>query len=117
MVSSPGMNFGTVDAVIAINQSLSAAVNIGDSKACAIFMPASWTAANLTFQVSNDGTNWFDLYDKDGTEYTVVAAAGRSIVLPMSDWIGIERIKIRSGTTAAAVNQAAARTLVIQTVY
>jgi hypothetical protein len=80
-------------------------------------MPAAWTAANLTFQVSHDGTNFFNLYDKDGTEYTVTADASRAIILPLSDWVGIEHLKIRSGTAAAAVNQGAERTIVIQTVF
>lgn len=117
MVASPGMNFSTVTATIANNESLSGAVNLGDTKGATIFMPAAWTAASLTFQVSHDGTNWFNLYDKDGTEYTVQADASRAIVLPLADWFGVEHLKIRSGTAAAAVNQGAERILTIQRVF
>lgn len=74
-------------------------------------MPASWTTANLTFQVSEDGTTFYDLYNDAGTEYTVTAAANRVLRLTLADWLAVRYMKIRSGTTGSAVNQAAARTL------
>lgn len=82
-----------------------------------IQMPAAWTAANLTFSASMDGGVTFnDLYDDSGTERTVTAAAGRSITLDPMRFLGCTHLKIRSGTSAAAVNQGAARTILYSTV-
>jgi hypothetical protein len=77
-----------------------------------IQMPAAWTTAVLTFQVSMDGgTTFSDLYDESGTERSVTVAVNRSITLDPTKFIGATHIKIRSGTSAAPVVQAAARTL------
>lgn len=101
----------TTTATIANGASLSGAIDLSTGKLARIAMPASWTAANLTFQASYDGATYNDLYDQNGTEYTVTAAASRSILVPFADFIGIRYLKIRSGTSGAAVNQGADRTL------
>lgn len=90
--------------------------NIGSYRAAGIQMPAAWTAANLTFQVSYDGVTFANLYDNSGNEYTVTAAASRTILLPLVDFLGIAYLKIRSGTSATPVTQGAARQLQIQLV-
>jgi hypothetical protein len=99
-------------AVIANGASLSGAVAIHPNSLVGIVMPADWTAANLTFQVSHDdGTTFNNLYDKDGTEVTVTAADDRYITLEPALWAGIRHLKVRSGTAGTPVNQGAARTL------
>lgn len=102
-------------AVIASGQSLSAACPLGALTVVGFSMPAAWTAAALTFQVSPDGgTTWQELYDGAGNEVTVQAAAGQ-FVIPLADpsylWRGINMVKVRSGTASAPVNQAAAATV------
>lgn len=77
----------------------------------AIQMPAAWTAAALTFQISYDGLTFVDAYDDAGNEISYTAAASHGILLDPSKWVGIEYIKVRSGTTGLAVNQGGARTL------
>ena len=97
---------------IAAGQSLSAACPLGALTLVGISMPAAWTAAALTFQVSPDGgTTWQELYDGAGNAITITAAAGQ-FVIPLADpsyfWRGINMIKVRSGTAAVPVNQVAA---------
>lgn len=99
---------------IAINTSLSAAVQIYGGLPAVIEMPAAWTAANLTFQTSGDGVNFFDSYDESGTEISVTAAVSRRIRLDPIQWAGIQHIKVRSGTTGVPVVQLAARTLYLE---
>jgi hypothetical protein len=71
----------------------------------AIIMDAAWDTNAVSFQVSVDGTNYFNLYD-EATEYSmagVTASTYRKI-----DWTvfqGARYVKVRSGTAAAAVNQ------------
>ena len=101
-------------ATIANGASLSGTVDLGTNRLFAIVMPASWTTAGLTFRVSADGTNFFDLYDDAGTEVTFVAAASR--VIQNSNpgrWLGFRYLQIRSGTSGTPVNQGGARSLTI----
>lgn len=100
-----------VEATISSGESLSAAVDLGDGALVRIAMPSSWTTADLTFQTSYDGTTYSDLYDADGNEYDVSAAASREIIVPIADLIGARYVKVRSGTTGTPVNQGADRTI------
>ena len=77
-------------------------------------MPAAWDAANLTFQSSGDGVNYFNAYDELGAEVTVIASTSRRIRLDPTQWAGIQYIKVRSGTAGAAVNQTVQRTLYLE---
>lgn len=101
------------EATIAINESLSTAVAIGGSALVGLIMPAAWTAANITLQGSHDGVTFNNVHTDDGTEKTITAAASRYIALNPADYIGMDEIKLRSGTNAAAVTQAAARTITL----
>ena len=99
---------------ISSGTSLSAAVDLGPNRAFAVVMPASWTAANLTFQGSVDGITYNNLYDDTGTEVTITAAASQYIVLSSpAKILGLRWIKVRSGTNGTPVNQGADRALVI----
>lgn len=105
-----------VEVVIANGASLSGAGNLGPFRLVGLVMPADWTAANLTFQVSHDAdTTYNNLYDDEGTEVTVTAADDRYITLDPSVFAGINCIKVRSGTSGSAVNQGAARTITLVT--
>lgn len=101
-------------ASIAISTSLSAPIDLQSYRLARIAMPASWDAANLTFQSSPDGVlPYQNVYDSAGNEYTVIAAAGRDVRVPLADWLTDRFIKIRSGTNGSPVNQTAARTLTV----
>ena len=78
-----------------------------------IIMPSAWTVAGLSFQVSADGVNFFDLHDKYDSEITVPVVANTAYLLDIADWITLPYLKIRSGTSAVPVNQAASRTLTL----
>lgn len=99
-------------ATILSGSALSGEVHLHNQRLFGILMPAAWDAANLTFQASIDGSNFFEVYDDNGNEVTVTAAASRFIVLsaPLL-YLGLQRIIIRSGTAASPVNQTANRTL------
>lgn len=71
----------------------------------ALIMPAIWTAASVTFQVSIDNTNFYNLYNPDGTEYVVVAVSGHCVTLDPEDFAAFRFLKIRSGTSGSPVNQ------------
>lgn len=105
-----------IPVTIANGTSLSPAVdtgNVGGAKLIGIEMSAGWTAAGLTFQVSPDGTNYFNL-QTDAAEATAVAAASQVIGLraDLSSVLSRFRyLKVRSGTAGTPVNQGAERAL------
>ena len=108
----------TATATIANAASLSGGVDLSAERLHRIVMPGTWTAAALTFQASRDGTNYNDLYTEFG-EYQIasgVAGISREIVVDPSVFSGVRYLKVRSGTSAAAVNQGGSRDLILVTV-
>jgi hypothetical protein len=111
----------TVQATIAAGAALSAQVNLGKKTLVAIVMPAAWTAADLTFQSSpNGGASFGELYYADGVSTDAAAemqihapAAGQFIVLDPTKWRGVNCLTVRSGTSAAPVNQVAQAVLTL----
>jgi hypothetical protein len=103
----------SVTTTIANAASVSADIDLGTARLGRIAMPAAWTAADLTLQTSSDNASWNNLYDKDGVEYTIKAAAARSVLIPLSDMLSVRYLRIRSGTSAVPVAQAAARSLLL----
>jgi hypothetical protein len=95
-----------VPATISSGTSLTPAVNFGGLRLFGIVMPSVWTAANLTFQISPDGSTWYNLYDASGNEFTVTAAASRYIYLDPTVFPAMQYVKARSGASASAVAQA-----------
>ena len=98
-----------ITATIANGAAVSDAMHLAAMRLFAIQMPATWTTADLTFQGSFDGTTYADVYDELGTEVTVDAAAARFIILDPAKFLGLQKFKIRSGTTGSPVNQGGAR--------
>ena len=105
---------------IAATEAVSNAVNIGEKLLCGVQMPAAWTAADLTFEVSLDGVTWKSLTSTSGAEITVASpAAGALIALDPSDYLLAQLVRVRSGTAETPVAQAAERqiTLVARKFY
>jgi len=95
---------------------LSPQVNLGNKLLVGFSMPAAWTAAALTFQVSYDGgTTFQDLYNSGGTEVSFTVAANHFVALDPTLWRGINCIKVRSGTGSVPVNQGQDSTLTLIT--
>jgi len=101
--------YSTFSVTIASGTALSAAVDMRGYVPYGIQMPAAWTAAGLSFEVSDDGAAFADLYDATA-EYTLAAGVSRAIGFPGGNiFTGFKYIKVRSGTTGTPVNQGADR--------
>ncbi|WP_316234656.1 hypothetical protein [Bradyrhizobium sp. SZCCHNR1020] len=108
----------SVNATILNGQALSAEVAFGDRVPVGLVVPAAFDGTALTFQVSTDGgTTWSEFYDASGNEVTVTVAPGRYIYLDPTVWIGVNDIKVRSGTAAMPTNQTSDRVLTFVTRY
>jgi hypothetical protein len=97
------MPTSTVIATIPAGQSLSNAVNVAAATSLYIITPAQWTPANLTFQFSMDGTNFFDLFGglNDVTE-VMMGMSGRLGAISSLDVTNLPKnvgsLKLRSGS-------------------
>jgi hypothetical protein len=77
-----------------------------------VLVPAGWTAADMTFQVSHDRVSFFDLYGYDGsavTEATSTVAENTAISLAgIADHLApFQWARIRSGVSATPAYQGA----------
>jgi hypothetical protein len=107
---------GQATCTIAQSAALSNAFYVGEKTIVAVQFPAAWTAADLTFQVSDDkGTTWTELRDDADVVMVSSPAAGGRYNLPAGHFVSSRWFKARSGTSGSPVNQAAARTLVFIT--
>src|SRR3990167_2370824 len=89
---------------IAASASLSDAAVIGGLVPIGVVMSAAWTAADLAFEVSHDGgTTFKPLYGMDAEVAVSVAAANRYVALDPSKFVGINALKIRSGSSGSPV--------------
>lgn len=68
-------------------------------------MASTWDAADLTFQMSVDGTTYNNVYDDDDNEYTVQASASRYVLVEPVEMRGVRWLQVRSGTSGTPVTQ------------
>lgn len=110
-------NWMSASAQIPNASSLSASVLIAGRPIVNIGMPAAWTAASLSFDVSAcEAGTFFPLYGDDGNEVAIAAAASTQIgnhnkLEKLAGWYGM---RVRSGPgVASGIDQGAARTLIV----
>lgn len=97
---------------------LSIAVDLYDLTPVGLRTSTDWTNADITFQLSYDNTTYVNMYESDGTEYTVTVTDTDEacyICLDPADFSGAKYIKVRSGTAGTPVEQGDARTLYLYT--
>jgi hypothetical protein len=96
----------TVTATILADNSISGDVVIGSSGVQSISIPAEWTAAPLTFQAALFGSSEWRELTIDGNKLTIPARPGQMPQINPALWLGIDRLRIRSGTIDSPVAQA-----------
>lgn len=102
----------TVTATIPAGQSLSNAIDLSDGNAAFCQMPAAWTPALLTFQISCDNASFGDLVDQNTREVSLNVIPGTVIrvdLLPSR----VGWLKFRSGSRFGPVIQTASRTFTL----
>jgi hypothetical protein len=94
---------------IAAGQSLSDVLDCSLAPPVRITMPAAWTPAHLSFQVSVDGVTFADLFDISAQELRFNVVAG-TVVRLSTAWVTAPVfLKFRSGSRTAPIVQAADR--------
>jgi hypothetical protein len=92
---------------IQAGEALSDGLDCSEGPIVRLTMPADWTPANITFQISSDGEMYNDLVDRNGNEITMTVVAGSAVVLSQfAEYLkAVAFIKIRSGTAEYPVAQ------------
>jgi hypothetical protein len=110
--TNPGEHFNAT-VTIPNGQSESGAVDLNRLSLVALLMPAGWTAAGLSFLGSPDGVTYGQLRTASGPVSVAAPAAGEYVVLDPSSVFGARYLKVKSGTLAAPVAQAADRSVIL----
>jgi hypothetical protein len=104
--------------IIEAGQSLSSAVDCSRGQLVRITMPAAWTRAPLTFQISSDGGGFNDLVGLDGYEIQFTnVVPGSAVVVPSDTGRAVGWLKVRSGTSDNPVPQAEGRLFAVAVIY
>lgn len=98
-------------ASIANNASLSDAVDTGGRPILKFVLPASVEGTVLTFQVSDNGTDYANLYDEFGTEVTVTRGSSVAVRVSPAQWAHSRYWKVRTGTAGTPSVQTGANSV------
>lgn len=64
-----------------------------------LIMPAAFTGTTMTFNGSDDGANFYALYNTSGTQLSITVAVNRMILFTPGDLVGPQFIQLVSGST------------------
>jgi hypothetical protein len=104
-----------VNGTILAGQSLSAPLDCRTGTPQLLFIPMQWTPARISYQLSQDGVTFYNLYDRLAKEIAVNVRAGTVVRLNpewTDDALGCW-MKIRSGSADMATVQTADRTFTL----
>jgi hypothetical protein len=96
----------TIHATILAGETLSDAADCSAGDPIYLGMPAKWTPAPISFQISNDGTKFHDLLDADGNEVLKNFAPSGGMPFESAYAKHIVAVKIRSGSKNHPIPQA-----------
>ena len=99
--------------VILSGASVSPAIPVDAGVLAGFIMPAVWTTAGLTIEVSADGTNFYPLYDAYGSQsgYFSSPLVSTAYAVDVTSMLAWDYFRFRSGTSATPVTQGADRTI------
>lgn len=100
----PGQLLPNVIATIASGQTVGSSISCGGGTFCGVFIPAGFTGTNITFEASQDGTNFFPVHNTpSGTLLQYTVTAGTYCAVDPKDFYGINFLKIVSGSSEGAL--------------
>lgn len=90
-------------ATIANGGTVSGEIDCVLDKPVRLSIPPAFTGTALTISTPNAASGAYQqLYNPDGTAYTITVAAGREVILYPSDMLGIQKFKLTSNAAEAA---------------
>jgi len=106
---------GVLEAVIGPGQSVSNDINLANLAVVLVIAPDDWTPANITFQVSVNGSLWSDLFDASGTQVIKPIPPGSAILVDPEITRHVSFLRIRSGTRENPIAQTDDRIVLLAT--
>jgi hypothetical protein len=101
----------TVPVTIATSAQLSSAADLGDARLLAVVIPSNTEGTAITFQASVDGTNYFVIYDTDGSILSYDFTDPCVVLVDVAKFLGFRWLKLDTGTNQTGAT--ATLTLVI----
>jgi hypothetical protein len=108
----PLANANVLTVTIANGASLSDAAHIGAATLVGIQLPTI-TTGTLSFQGSADGATYVECMDASASAVAYASSSGAIYIKAPADLVGVPYLKVRTGTSGAAVAQGAARTITL----
>jgi hypothetical protein len=99
-----------VAVTIAAGDAMSTAGDLTTLAMTAILIPSDWTAANISFQMSDD-ISFYNLLDVEGREFLMPVGPGSALNMDTSLTDGALWIKVRSGSNENPIQQISACTV------
>jgi len=95
--------------IIEAGQSLSNGIDCSAGTIVRLTTPRNWDLANLSFQVSNDGITYNDLYLPTTGEVIIPCGPARALNIDPTRWPSAVFLKVRSGSSKEPIVQSAQR--------
>jgi len=95
-------NFIDNNCTIANGGTTSGVVDLQGRGLVAFILPAAFTGTAITFQVSADGTNFYDCYNSANSQMTCTVTQGRAYMLDPGDLVAVRFIKLVSNAAEGA---------------
>lgn len=67
-----------------------------------LIFPATMTSSTVSFQVTYDGTNYFDVYTDAGALYSVTVTASAFVALEWRYFLGARHIRLKTASAEGA---------------
>ena len=91
-----------IQTTIASGQTESSPIDVYGTTLKTIFLPSAFDGTSITFQVSYDGTTYYDYYNVDNQAVTVTCSANRAYGWLANDFYSIRFLKLVSNATESA---------------
>ena len=91
--------------VIAASASVSSIVDLGGASLVGIIFPATMTGSSITFNASNDGVNFYEMYSTVGGALSVIFTASAWVGIVPSDFAGVKYLQLVSNGTESSSRQ------------
>lgn len=97
-----GLVVRTIETTIQSGQTTSSVIALKGVTLKTIIVPSSFDGTQLTFQISDDGTNFYDYYNIDDLEVALTCSPGRAYGTFANDFFSVSFLKITSNATESA---------------
>lgn len=97
-----GLVVKTIEAQILSGQVKSDVIDMKGTSLKTILLPANFTGANLTFEVSDDGITFYPYYNINDVPVTIDITQGRAYGVSAIDFYSIQYMKIVSSAAEGA---------------